>query len=535
MQVPRNAPVYVLNTTTKRETGTEAQMGNVLAATAVADIVRTCLGPKAMLKMLLTPMGSIILTNDGNAILREIDVSHPAAKSMIELSKTQDEEVGDGTTSVIILAGEMLTLAAPWLEKKLHPITIIGGYFSALQDALELLEKYTIPCNPESRDEMLKLINSCIGTKYINRWADLMTGIALDAVQTVVTTVDGKKDVDIKRFAKVEKIPGGRLEDSEVIKGVVLNKDVTHTKMKRRIENPRIVLLDCTLEYKKLDNPLSLTVDNEEEFEQILKMEEEYVKGLCDQILKVKPDLVITEKGISDLAQHFFVKAGVTALRRLRKTDNNRLARATGAKIVTRPEELKESDVGTNCGLFEVRKIGDEYYSYITECKDAKACTILLRGGSKDILNEVERNLQDALQVAKNIVLDPRLVPGGGAVEMALSRALSHKAKSLTGVAQWPYQSAALAFEVIPRTLANNCGADTVRLLTALRAKHEVDEKNWSWGIDGNKGELADMHTVGIWEPIAVKAQTIKTAIESAAMLLRVDTIASGTKKKTEE
>merc|ERR1711935_1222826 len=335
------------------------------------------------------------------------------------------------------------------------------------------------------------------------------------------------------RYAKIEKIPGGTIEESRVLNGVMFNKDVTHPKMKRRLENPRILLLDCNLEYKKGESQTNIEIMKEDDFSRILQMEEGYIKKICEEIIAFKPDLIITEKGVSDLAQHFLSKAEITVIRRLRKSDNLRVARACGATIVNRTDEIKEEDIGTGAGLFEVRKIGDEYFTFIEECKDPKACTILLRGASKDILNEVERNLQDALNVARNLHQDPALVPGGGATEMELAHLLTQKAKSLKGVIQWPYKSIASALEIIPRTLAQNCGANTIRALTALRAKHAQDtEKNINWGINGETGELADMSALGIWEPLSVKLQVYKTAIETAILLLRIDDIVSGSKKK---
>ena len=310
----------------------------------------------------------------------------------------------------------------------------------------------------------------------------------------------------------------------------MFNKDVTHSKMRRRIENPRVLLLDCPLEYKKTESNAQVELTKEEDWNAILEQEEQYIQNLCAQIVAFTPDIVITEKGLSDLAQHYFLKAGITAFRRLRKTDNNRVARACGATIVSRPDEISEEDVGTGCGLFEVRKIGDEYFAHFEECADPKACTVLLRGGSRDVLNELERNLQDAMQVARNIVFDPRMLPGGGATEMALSVALAESAAEVDGVQQWPYRAVAQAFEVIPRTLAQNCGADVVRLITQLRAKHAT-AGNSTIGVDGCKGTLADMKDLGIWDPFSVKVQTIKTSIEAACMLLRIDDIVSGLRK----
>jgi T-complex protein 1 subunit gamma len=507
------APVVVMNTQAgDRQTGRRAQLSNITAAKTVADIIRSCLGPKAMLKMLLDPMGGIVLTNDGHAILREIEVSHPAAKSMIELSRTQDEEVGDGTTTVIILAGEILAQALPQLERNIHPVVIISAFKRALKDAEEIIEEISKPVNVDSDKEMLTLIESSIGTKYSSRWSELMCGLALKAVRTVSSAVGGKREVDIKRYARVEKVPGGEIEESRVLDGVMLNKDITHPKMRRRIENPRIVLLDCSLEYKKGESQTNIEVTKEEDWNRILQIEEEQVKLMCDAVIALKPDLVITEKGVSDLAQHYFVKANITALRRVRKSDNNRIARATGATIVNRVDDLQESDVGTQCGLFGIEKIGDEYFTFLTKCKNPKACTILLRGPSKDVLNEIDRNLADAMAVARNVIFHPRLSPGGGATEMAVAVRLGQKAKSIEGVQQWPYKAVAEAMEVIPRTLIQNAGASPIRVLTELRAKHAQGQS--TWGIDGDKGTLVDMVQYGVWEPEAVKLQSIKTAVE---------------------
>lgn len=360
-----------------------------------------------------------------------------------------------------------------------------------------------------------------------------MCDLALDAVETVFTDEMGRKEIDIKRYAKVEKIPGGEIEQCRVLKGVMMNKDVTHPKMRRYIQNPRIMLLDCTLEYKKGESATSIELTDEKDWQRLLKEEEDFIRKICDQIIALKPDVVVTEKGVADLAQHFLAKANISVLRRLRKTDNNRIAKACGATIVHRTTELKESDIGTRCGLFEVTKLGEEYFSFFVDCEKPKACTILLRGASKDVLNEIERNLADAMNVARNIYFDPRLVPGGGAVEMAISQGLAERSKTQEGVLQWPYKAVGTALEVIPRTLCQNCGADTIRVITELRAKH-ANGQNVTWGVDGELGIMTDMHELGIWEPYAVKAQTLKTAIEATSMLLRIDDIVSGLKKKVD-
>uniref|UniRef100_A0A3B4ZGJ3 T-complex protein 1 subunit gamma n=1 Tax=Stegastes partitus TaxID=144197 RepID=A0A3B4ZGJ3_9TELE len=471
----------------------------------------------------------------GNINAAKIQVQHPAAKSMIEISRTQDEEVGDGTTSVIILAGEMLSVAEQFLEQQMHPTVIISAYRQALEDMLDTLKEISSPVDTSDRSMMLKIVHSAINTKALSRWSELACSIALDAVRTVELEENGRKEIDIKKYAKVEKVPGGIIEDSCVLRGVMVNKDVTHPRMRRMIKEPRIVLLDCSLEYKKGESQSQVQHTlKEEDFARILQMEEEYIQQICEDIIRLKPDLVFTEKGISDLAQHYLVKANITAIRRVRKTDNNRIARACGARIVSRTDELREEDVGLGAGLFEVKKIGDEYFTFVTECKDPKACTILLRGASKEILAEVERNLQDAMQVCRNVLLDPSLLPGGGAVEMAVSKRLTERSRALTGIEQWPYRAVAQALEVIPRTLIQNCGASTIRVLTSLRAKHTQDN-SVCWGVDGETGCLSDMSSLGIWEPLAVKAQTYKTAVETAILLLRIDDIVSGHKKKDKD
>jgi T-complex protein 1 subunit gamma len=443
----------------------------------------------------------------------------------------------------------MLAQALPQLERNIHPVVIIQAYKHALADALKIVEEISIPVDTSKDESMISLIESSIGTKTISRYSELMCSLALRAVRVVSqdtnftsnqsltngTNVNGTKstpqpalkphEIDIKRYARIEKIPGGEIESSRVLDGVMLNKDITHASMRRKIVNPRIILLDCPLEYKKGESQTNIEITNEDSWNRILEIEEEQVKKMCDAIIALKPDLVITEKGVSDLAQHHFVKANITAIRRIRKTDNNRVARAVGATIVNRVDDLTESDVGTGCGLFEIEKIGDEHFTFLTKCKNPKACTILLRGPSKDILNEIERNLQDAMSVARNVMFHPRLSPGGGATEMAVSVRLAQKAKSVEGVMQWPYKAVAEAMEVIPRTLIQNAGASPIRLLTQLRAKHA--EGKSTWGVNGDTGDIVDMKSYGVWEPQAVKLQSIKTAVESACLLLRVDDICS--------
>jgi len=553
-----NAPVMVLNTNAERDQGKRAQFGNIAAAKAVADIVRTTLGPRSMLKMILDPMGGIVMTNDGNAILREIDVNHPAAKSMIELSRTQDEEVGDGTTSVIILAGEMLQVAEPFLEKKMHPRTIVSAYNRALIDAEEIMKSIAISLDTTDKEAMLGMIRSTIGTKFMSSYGDLICNLALEAVLIVKEDItdDAKETettaavtspadayaqdrghitMDTKRFARVERIPGGQMSDSYVLDGVIINKDVLHPKMRRHITNPRIICLDIPMEYNKGESQTNIEISKEADFEAYLELEEQYIKQFCASLIALKPDVVVTEKGCSDLAQHYLMKAGVTVLRRMRKTDNARLARCSGATIGHRVQLLTEKDVGTKCGEYLVKQIANETFSFFHKCREPKACSIVLRGGSKDVLQEMDRNLQDAMCVTRNILLNPKVLPGGGATEMELSVRLNEKADGIDGVMAYPYRAVADALEIIPRTLIQNCGQQPIKVLTELRAKHALKEgKGAHFGVDGKEGGIVDMNEYGVWEPFVVKLQTIKTAIESASMLLRIDDVVSGLRNRDE-
>ncbi|OEH79232.1 cct chaperonin gamma subunit [Cyclospora cayetanensis] len=539
-------PVLVLKQNTKRETGRKAQLANIQASKAIADIVRTTLGPSSMLKMLLDPMGGIVLTNDGNSILREselllilfarclgvglgeifsctqVDVAHPAAKTMIELSRSQDEEAGDGSTSVVVLSGELLSCSVDLLEKQqLHPAVISRGFMRALEDALGFLDELSRCIDTSDDSKVVETLDACLNTKFASRWQGLLSSMALKAVRKIARQLpSGKTEIDIKRYCKVEKVPGGSIEESCMLNGLMINKDV--------------LLLDCPLEYKKGESQASVEVTKEDEWRRLLEQEEQEVHAMCQGIIESGATVVITEKGVSDLAQHFLVKAGISVIRRVRKTDNNRISRATGATIVSRTDEILESDLGTKCGLFQVKKIGDEYFTFLLECEEGSACTIVLRGGSKDVLNEVERNLQDALHVARNILLEGKLLPGGGAAEMAVAARLLNKAKSIDSLYQYSYRAVAAALEVIPRTLAQNCGANVVRVMTDLRAKHSrlEDSKASCMGVDGETGELCNMQEKMVWDCLSVKQQIYKAAIEAAAVLLRIDDVLSGVRKE---
>eukprot|EP01068_Selenidium_serpulae_P016398 Selendium_serpulae@DN6292_c0_g2_i2.p1 len=330
-------PVLVLKPNVKRQSGRKAQLANIAAGRVVSEVIRTTLGPKSMLKMILDPMGGIVMTNDGNAILRELEVSQPAAKSIIELSRAQDEEVGDGTTSVVVLAGEMLSAGEPFLLRNTHPTVIVQGYTKALEDAVALMKTFATKVDVDNDEELTKVVDTCLNTKFVHGFGSRLSQLAIDSVRCVsVKHPSGKREIDIKRYVRVEKIPGGTWEESTVLKGVMVNKDVTHPKMAREIKNPKVLLLDCPLEYKKGESQTNVEVTKEEDWEKLLMQEEEEVRKMCDEIIAVKPDVVFTEKGVSDLAQHFLMKAKISVIRRVRKTDNNRMAKVTGATVCNR-------------------------------------------------------------------------------------------------------------------------------------------------------------------------------------------------------
>merc|ERR1719391_951205 len=340
--------------------------------------------------------------------------------------------------------------------------------------------------------------------------------------------------MDTKRFARVERIPGGQMSDSYVLDGIIVNKDVLHPKMRRLIANPRVICLDIPMEYNKGESQTNIEISKEADFEAYLELEEQYIKDFCAKLISLKPDVVVTEKGCSDLAQHYLMKAGVTVLRRMRKTDNARLARCSGATIGHRVDLLTEKDVGTKCGEYVVRQVANETFSFFHKCREPKACSIILRGGSKDVLQEMDRNLQDAMCVTRNILLNPKILPGGGATEMAVSVKLNELADKIDGVMAYPYRAVAEALEIIPRTLIQNCGQQPIKLLTELRAKHS-EEGGKHFGVNGKTGEIVDMNELGIWEPFVVKLQTVKTAIESSSMLLRIDDVVSGLRNQEED
>jgi T-complex protein 1 subunit gamma len=514
MQSPIPRKMYIL----VPDKPAQIQSESAMAAKTISSIIRTCLGPRAMQKMVLTKINSIELTNDGNAILREIDVAHPSARSIIELAKTQEDEVGDGTTSVVILASEILAEMTHVLDKNIHPIRICRALTKALRICCSTLENAAIALdgNEEAR---LKIINASISTKVCTILKVPIDRLALDAVKKIY--VKEENSCDLKNNLRVERILGGNFLESEVIDGVLINKDIMHPQMRRMIESPRIVILEAPLEYKKGESQTSFEFTDQNSFTKALEVEENQVREMCNRIIALKPDIVVCEKGVSDLALSILFENNVTGLRRLKKTELYRLSKVSGASIVNRPEHLEERHVGTQCGMFEYIKYADEYYCKFSRCRNPKACSVVIRGPTKDILNELERNFMDAVKVAKNIFISPRLCPGGGAMEVAMATALSN-ARDLTETEAAVFEKLACALTVVPSILLENCGVHApLKVLALLEQKHK--EASY-YGIDGTTGEVVDARNL-ILEPFAVKHQCITSAIEAVSQLLRIDGI----------
>ncbi|EOB15487.1 T-complex protein 1 subunit gamma [Nosema bombycis CQ1] len=500
------------------ENSYQIQKESAQAARVISQVIRTCLGPRAMQKMVITKMNSIEVTNDGNSILREIDVSHPSARCLIELARTQDEEVGDGTTSVVVLASEFLKEMVQVLGKGVHPITIskyLTTYLKVFQEVLEDLS-----CEVKE-EEMISIIRNSINTKICSILKIPIEEIALKSIK-LIKDQDGKDQDNINlNNIKVEKILSLNKDKSEVIDGVILNKDIIHPQMRKLIKNPRIVILDTPLEYKKNESATSYEFKDKKGFTKALEMEEQQVKGMVDHILSVNPDIVICEKGISDYALSMLFQNQITAIRRLKKTDSVRLSKATGTFIVNRLEDLEEKHVGIKCGLFEYVKYGEEYYCKFSECESPKACSVILRGPSKDVLNELERNYFDAVKVARNILMNPKLVPGGGCVEMNILKKLS-EIKNDDKNDKLILNGLKNAIKSIPLILLKNSGVYNPH--KQLLVLEEEIKKNKFSGIDGVSGKIVDIRKI-ILEPISIKRQCFDSAIQSVIQLLRVDGI----------
>lgn len=523
--------ILVLPEGTRRLLGRDAQRMNIIAARVISEAVRTTLGPRGMDKMLVDSLGDVVITNDGVTILEEMEVEHPAAKMMVEVAKTQEDEVGDGTTTAVVIAGELLREAERLLDQGIHPTMIVSGFRMAAERAQQILEEMAIKVTPEDEELLKKIAITSMTGKKAESAREKLAELAMRAVKQIAEKADGGYKVDID-YIGIEKKQGGSIEDSELVQGVILDKERAHPGMPKRVKGAKIALLDCALEVKKTETDAEIRVTRPEQLRAFIEEEERMLKKMVDKIVATGANVVFCQKGIDDVAQHYLAKAGILAARRVKKSDMEKLARATGGKVVTNLDDLTSEDLG-RAGLVEERKIADEKMIFVQECVNPKSVGILIRGGTEHVVDEVERSVHDAVCVIAAAIEDGKVVPGGGAPEMALAKKLREYAETVGGREALAINSFANAVEIIPRTLAENAGLESIDILVNLRAKHEQPGGE-RMGVNVYNGSLEDMFELGVVEPLRVKTQAIKSASEAAIMILRIDdVIAASAKKET--
>ncbi len=522
-------PILILKEGTSRTKGKEAQRANITAAKVIAEAVRSSLGPRGMDKMLVDSLGDVTITNDGATILKEMDVQHPAAKMMVEVAKTQDHEVGDGTTTAVVLAGELLKKAEELLDKNIHPTIIVSGYRRATENALKILDEISLDVSPDDDQVLKNVAITAMATKVVSGAREFLADLAVKAVRSVAEKVGDELRVDIDNV-KVEKKEGGSVEDTLLINGVLLDKEVVHHAMPKKVKNAKIALLDGALEVEKTEFDAKINITQVEQMQAFLEEEQNILKNMVEKIKATGANVVITQKGIDDLAQHYLAKAGILAVRRVKKSDMDKLARATGGSIITNIEDITAKDLGEAEVVYE-KKVGDEQMVFVEGCKNPKSVSVLIRGASEMVVNEAERAFHDALCVVRNILLESKIVAGGGAPEVEIAKALRDYAETLSGREQLAVIKFAEAVESIPRALAENAGLDPVDILVQLKAAHENGRK-WA-GVNILDGGVADMDKLNIWEPSSVKKQAMKSASEAAQMILRIDDIIAAGKSTT--
>ncbi|MEM3781705.1 MAG: thermosome subunit beta [Candidatus Micrarchaeaceae archaeon] len=517
---------YILPEGATRILGREAQRANIAVAYAVASIVKSTLGPKGMDKMLVSELGDIVITNDGATILEEMNVEHPAAKLMVEIAKTQDKEVGDGTTSVVVLSGELLKNAGDLIEKGINPNTVIKGYEMAAGKAQELLNKYSVPVSIDDDNLLERIVEVSGGSKNIgsDSMRKYLGQLVIKAVKQVAEKA-GNKIVINKDYIKVEKKAGGSTEDTQLINGVLIDKEVAHPQMPKSLTNAKVALLDVALEIEKTETDARIEITSPEQMESFLKQEEKMLKEMVDKIAKSGANAIFVEKGIDDIAQHYLAKAGILAVRRVKKSDIEKLAKATGAKLVTSLDDLSPSDTGF-AGLIEERKVGGEQMVFVEKCKDPKSVTIFVRGGNQQVVDEVERTINDEIGALTAALEYGSCVYGGGAIEASLAKELRDYANEVGGREQLAIQAFADALEVIPKSLADSAGMDPIDTIVQLRSKQRTKEGR-AYGIDVFKGALGDMGKLGVIEPTKIKLQAIASATEASVQILRIDDMIS--------
>jgi len=515
-------PVLILKEGTKREKGKGAQFNNIAAARAIADAVRSTLGPRGMDKMLVDSMGDVVITNDGVTILKEIDVEHPAAKMLVEVAKTQDEECGDGTTTAVILAGELLKKAEALIEQNVHPTVISGGYRMAAVRARELLDKAAVAVRPDDIDTLMDIAKTAMISKSVSASRDHLAQVAVKAVTAVAEKKDdGGWFVDDDNIQVVKK-QGGSMDDTEMIAGIIVDKEAVHPAMPKHLEKAKIALVDSALEVKKTEIDAKIEITDPSQLHAFLQEEENMLKKMVSIVKKSGASVLFCQKGIDDLAQHYLSKEGIYAVRRVKKSDMEKLAKATGANLVTKLDDLTSQDLGV-ADLVEEKKIADDKMTFVTGCKNPKAVSILIRGGTEHVVDEIDRSLVDAVSVIAVTIEDGKLVTGGGSAATELALGLRDYAASVGGREQMAIDAFASALEVVPTALAENAGLDPIDVLIELRQAHKSGKK--TAGINVFTGKVSDMKKEKVLEPIRVGRQAISSATDAAVMILRIDDV----------
>ncbi len=529
MSIPSSSqPIIILKEGTERSRGSDARNANIQAARIVAEAVKSSLGPKGMDKMLVDSFGDVTITNDGATMLKEMDVQHPAAKMMVEVSKTQDDEVGDGTTTVVVLTGELLGKAVELMSKKIHPTVIIDGYRDAQEQALKYLEEISIKVEPKDKASLKKVAVTSMASKLIAGYSDYLSDIAVDAILQVAEEKDDGYEADLD-MVKIEKKPGGSLTDTTLIRGLVIDKEVVHSDMPKLVREAKIALLNASMEIEKTEFDSKIHIESPDEMQAYLDQEEQMLRDMVKKVKDAGISVLLCQKGIDDMVQHFMAREGILAARRLKKSDMEALAKATGAKVVTSVDDLTESDAGY-AATVEEKKIGDEKMVFVEGCKNPKAVSVLIRGGTDRIVDEAERSIHDALCVIRDVVQDPKIVAGGGAPEIEVARKLRRYSEGLAGRERLAVSAFAEAMEVVPTTLAENAGMDPIDAISEMQSKHEKGEI-WA-GLNSLEGEVSDMATLDVYEPTQVKAQAIKSATEASTLLLKIDDVIAASKMK---
>jgi thermosome len=530
LSVPATAgtPVLILKEGSSRTRGREAQRNNIMAAKAVAEIIRSSLGPRGMDKMLVDSLGDVVITNDGATILKEMEVEHPAAKMMVEVAKTTDTEVGDGTTSATVLAGELLKKAEDLLDGDVHPTIIVDGYEMAASKSIEFLKEIAIKVQPDDKKILKRVAMTALASKVVKESSDLLSDLVVDAILKVSTIENGKYKVSLDDV-KVEKKAGGSIGETKLIQGIVLDKEVVHSGMPKRIKEAKIALINCPLEIEKTEFDAKINIERPEQIKAFIDEEQKLLKDMVEKIKATGANVVICQKGIDDVAQHYLAKSGILAVRRAKESDMDKTAKATGARIVTSLDDITSADLG-EAGLVEERKVGEDKWVFIEDCKNPKSVTILIRGGTEKFVDEAERAVHDALMVVRDVVTYPYIVAGGGAPEVEVALRLNKYAEKISGKQQLAVKKFAEAEEIIASTLAENTGLDPIDILTELRNKHEAGE---IWvGVDVYNRKTSNMYDLNIIEPLSVKEQIIKSASAAASSILRIDDMIAAGKIK---